>query len=972
MRSPGHHGHALPIVSPVLVGRDDLVALAERRLAMVANGQGHLLMLTGEAGIGKSRLLGVVERSATTRGFRIARAVGFPGDQEVAGALMEDVARSTGDRADGAVAASTAAMASRIRDVGAVDLDSHRQHRLLVRDLADSLCRMTSDGPVLLALEDVHWADELSLEVLAHVARDLVRVPMLVVVTLRSDELRGRPSLREWRARLLGQRLAEETRLERFDRVQTDAMVAALTSGASPISRELAEALYARSDGIPLHVEELVGALARAVTPRPYGASEIAVPDTLADAILTRLHRLSTMARQVAATAAVIGRSFDLTLLASSLGWSMVVLGPPLTELQDRFLITPTVDGRGYDFRHALIRDAIYQDLPLPDRRVLHGNVASALVSADARPDDAGLSAHFELAGRTREASAHALIAARRAVSFSAHTDALHLFRRALANLDMDSPPEERAEILTCIGLESAATDDNRGAAAALAEAREAYLGLGRGRDAAALVPALVATRHLLGDDLPTRVALVETGLRELDTSGQEDPATRAALMAGLASAYMLDRRLERSIEIGQAAIQLAREAGQAAIEADVTTTLGSVLVFAGRMEEGWQLLERSIDRARLDHDEAEVARGYRMAGSCASVLVEYRRAVGYLEAGIDHAQRVELWNHRHYMAAHRAHVAWAIGDWSAAESLAAHALADGSGGITTRITGLHVLGFVAVGRGHWAAAQDALFEALQLGEEMGELQRISPAVWGLAEAALLQGDHQRAIELVKRGRDRSHDVEDAAYLFPFLITGTRAYLAANDPLAAHRWVAGVSADLERRAIPGTLPAIDHARGLLALASGSTSAARASLEAAHAGWSERSRLWEGTWAAIDLARCAARTNRAKEAVRLLGEARVTAQSLGATPLLAAIEALPATRASARPDPWAPLTEREFQVARLVAEGRTNPDIAAELGIATRTAASHVEHILGRLGASRRAEIGAWVASVAPSGSADRR
>ena len=99
---------------------------------------------------------------------------------------------------------------------------------------------------------------------------------------------------------------------------------------------------------------------------------------------------------------------------------------------------------------------------------------------------------------------------------------------------------------------------------------------------------------------------------------------------------------------------------------------------------------------------------------------------------------------------------------------------------------------------------------------------------------------------------------------------------------------------------------------------------------------------------------------------------MTAQSLGATPLLAAIEALPATRAGARPEPWAPLTEREFQVARLVAEGRTNPDIAAELGITTRTAASHVEHILGRLGASRRAEIGAWVASVAPSRSADRR
>ncbi len=130
-------------------------------------------------------------------------------------------------------------------------------------------------------------------------------------------------------------------------------------------------------------------------------------------------------------------------------------------------------------------------------------------------------------------------------------------------------------------------------------------------------------------------------------------------------------------------------------------------------------------------------------------------------------------------------------------------------------------------------------------------------------------------------------------------------------------------------------------------------------------------MWEGTWAAIDLARCASRTNRAKEAARLLAGARVTAQSLGAALLLAAMDARPAAGAAIRSDPWSPLTVREFQVARLVAEGRTNPDIAAELGITTRTAGSPVEHILDRLGASRRAQIGAWVASVAPSGRSGR-
>jgi len=323
-------------------------------------------------------------------------------------------------------------------------------------------------------------------------------------------------------------------------------------------------------------------------------------------------------------------------------------------------------------------------------------------------------------------------------------------------------------------------------------------------------------------------------------------------------------------------------------------------------------------------------------------------------------------------MSAHRAHVAWATGDWALAEREAERVLVDGRGGITTRITGLHVMGYVALGRGRWGVAQEALQEALLLGEEMAELQRISPAIWGLAEVALLQGDHGTAVELAERGWRRSKEVDDTAYLFPFLVTGTRALIAAGDPLGARRWVDAVCPDLERRGIPGTLPAVDHARGLVALAAGATSAARTYLEAARAGWWTRSRIWEGTWATVDLARCAARTNRQREAADLRAMARSTAQSLDAVPILLAIEALPAaTRRVDRPEPWSPLTEREFQVARLVAQGWTNPEIAVELSITTRTAATHVEHILGRLGATRRAEIGAWVATVPLGGARPR-
>jgi DNA-binding CsgD family transcriptional regulator len=350
------------------------------------------------------------------------------------------------------------------------------------------------------------------------------------------------------------------------------------------------------------------------------------------------------------------------------------------------------------------------------------------------------------------------------------------------------------------------------------------------------------------------------------------------------------------------------------------------------------------------------------MIGSSASVLVEYDRAERWLRDGIEHAERSETWNDRHYMAAHLAHVLWATGRWDAARDLARHALADGRGGITTRITALHALGYVAMGRGELAVARDHLEEARGLGERMRELQRVSPALWGLAELAMASGDHTSAAELVERGAAASAAVDDAAYLFPFVVTGTRAYLALGDPGRTRDWLDRVAGPIERRGIPGTLPSIDHGRGLLAAAEGATGQARTLLIAASAGWRDRRRAWEGAWAQLDLARCHVRSNQRAEAVRAAATARDDALALPAPVIVAGAEEIIGRRRRVDPDGWAPLSAREFEVARLVARGRTNPEIAVELRISRKTVAAHVEHILAKLGVDRRAEIAAWVAA----------
>ncbi|AGZ44977.1 ATP-binding protein [Actinoplanes friuliensis] len=909
--------------SPVLVGRDDLLALADRRLDAAASGRGGLLFLAGEAGIGKTRLLAAISARAAARGFTVAGAGAFPSDADVAGALIADALSLFGTR--------TAELLRR-----AYDGDSHRQRRLLVTDLADALAEIgAGPEPLLLTLEDLHWADDLTCEALARLARRLPALPMLVVGTYRSDELYPRVPIREWRTRLLNQRHAEEARLSRLGPEDTAVLAAAISDAVLPGA--VTGAIFARSDGIPLHVEEFLATVGDAT----------GLPETLAEAVLSRAAALSAPARDLAGAASVIGRSFDVDLLTAITGDSPHLVDDGLRELAERFFVSPHPNKITYDFRHALIRDALLADLPPHHRRDLHARAAGAAIAAGL--PGAFVSDQFEQAGRPADAYTYALAAAGEAVEMSAHREAVELYRRSLRTVPVATPASTRAGLLTRYAAELAAVDENTEAVETLLRAYRMRLDLGDDLSAAALVPDLVAARHLLGAGLDERLRLLREGLALIEARSDE-PAQeiRAGLHAALAAAYMLDRRLEEATEVGVLAEAFSVEDCDHQLRCHLGGTLGSILVFGGRMHEGWQMLENAVTRARRTGLEAEAARGYRMLGSSASVLVEYDLAREWLGAGIEYAESVERFNDRHYMTAHLAHVDWAEGSWPAAHAGAAHALADGQG-ITTRITALHVLGFVALGRGEWDSAERSLTEAAALGAAMGELQRVSPAWWGLASVAQLRGDSTAAIAWCERGYAASAKVRDAAYLFPYVVTGVRAYLAAQDLTGARDWLARTSALLRDRAIPGTLGAIDHGAGLVLLHEGQTGKARVALSEAAAFWDGRRRFWEGTQALLDQARCATRSRRPADAFSTLAASRMV--SAGA----AALSTTP-------PSPTGTLlTSREAEVARLVSEGLTNREIAAALTISPKTAAAHIEHILTKLGASRRAQIATWAA-----------
>ena len=219
------------VQSPVLVGRDDYLALAGRRLAEAAGGAGQLLFVAGEAGIGKTRLLGAVSRQAEASAFTVVRAAAFPGDGQSLAGLLLDLAGSLRSAPVPALAEAGGALASRLRELVTTAGDAHHRRRLLIQDVADLLLPADTGTPVLIVLEDVHWADELSLDVLGHLARRLAGRPVLTAAAYRSDELYPRLPMRELRARLVGQRLAEEIRLPRLTPGRTASMTSATLVG---------------------------------------------------------------------------------------------------------------------------------------------------------------------------------------------------------------------------------------------------------------------------------------------------------------------------------------------------------------------------------------------------------------------------------------------------------------------------------------------------------------------------------------------------------------------------------------------------------------------------------------------------------------------------------------------------------------------------------------------------------------------
>jgi DNA-binding CsgD family transcriptional regulator len=733
-----------------------------------------------------------------------------------------------------------------------------------------------------------------------------------------------------------------------------------------PAPREVIAAVQERTDGIPLHVEELLGALPPEAKADGRAIREARVPDTIEDAILARVAQLSPEARDVARAGAVIGRCFMPSVLAGIMDRPVQDLEASLQELQDHDFLYDTDPGY-LDYRHQLLRDTLYRSLPASELRRLHARAAE-FGTALLGQSEIHASAHYERAGLRAQAYRTALSGAREARRIGARNEAFELYRRAIDNMPADLPALDRADLYAAYGEAGSDLERLEEMLQASLLARDAYLEAGRPDKAAETRINIWSVR---GKGITRSSELVrdlDDLLADLDALPPSEDAGFLRRVTLLLRAHTLadGSKFEAALADVARARALAAEAGDRETLLDVDLMEDRIRVLTGRSASA---MERGFEAARAARDagyESVGVTGFRNLAIIATRVLDYATARRALAEGMRFADAIEASHCRQQMAVTTAFLAWADGRWDEATESARQELVE-RGCRIGALGAMEVIGIVAAARGEAEAARRWLGESLDGGLVTDDVHRILPSMWGLAELELAIGDPAESLARCEAALELAEAKNEGALFVPFIVTGTRAALAAHQPMVAERWLTR-AADRVTAFTEISRPAIVHATGLLQLAAGSIGVARESLAEAVAGWTDLGRGWEAAWARLDLANALLRANRVAEATSLIGEAREWAASAGSGPLLARADELTRTaRGRTAPDePWRPLSLREYEVARLIAVGRTNAEIADELVISPKTVSAHVEHILAKLGATRRAEIAAWTAGIVSS------
>jgi DNA-binding CsgD family transcriptional regulator len=976
---------------PIIVGREREFTTGRHLIAEAAAGRSTVALLRGEAGIGKSRLAAALADTAARTGFAVLTGVCYEHDAELPFAPFLDALRQqlhgTGDTRANVTALLNAERATFARllpelvSASPIALPPESEKRRLFEGFVALCARISASNPLLLVLEDLHWADETSLELLRLLPRRLGTARLLILATARSDEPDS--PLERWLGDLERGHLLARLDLAPLSQVEVARMIDATTGTLVP--PVVSAAIGARAEGNPFLIEEFLRDLTarvaetgrRAMIADTLDTSRI--PASVAETVARRLATLDPDTRRVARYAAVAGRRFSFAFLRDLSALGEETLLDALRALIERQLIveTPVEGEAGFAFRHALTRDAVAAGLLSPERRRMHGVVARTLATpAPGRPPPppGELAFHYHAAGEWSAALDWAIRAGGAARAVYANAEALAHYRRA----------QEAARHCDAVDTTTAlALEHHCGTLLAL---------LGEYEAAHEQLAGVVRRARTCGDHRAEGRALYElAGLHASDD-------------------YAL------ALSYGEAALAAARAAGDARDEAIASNRLGNILVNQARFDDGVALhtaalaiFERLADPWGTADCHDGIAMAHYLAGDLVEARDHFRRAIALFEATGDRERLASCLTTRAlYLAAldgpcpfdgtpdtclaeaeEAVRLCRALG-WRAGEVYALVAVACahagcGDGGAALRTAEeAHQLA-LRIDHQQWtiiARLSQAIIKA-EHGDNAGaigilEATRATAASMGatqwerrltawLAHCTLLQGRPQAAAALARpllADGSRPRTLAERRALF------TTATLEARGGRPAAALALIDRLDVVTPGLPHA-PTITLLRAEILAALGQLAEADAALRDAHETAERhgpRGLRWRISAARARLARQRGQAWQST-AAQARGELQQLLERLGDSPLRQALEQLPEVEALLTAPERAAgegLTRREREIATQVAAGKTNRQIAATLFIAQKTVEMHVGNCLGKLGFQSRAQLAAWAVGREPS------
>ena len=668
----------------------ELSMLVDRLEAVERSLRGQVLLVGGEAGVGKTALL---RRFCDERG---------------------QSARILWGACDPLFTPSPLGPLLGVAEGSGGELEAVVERGAMPYEVVTALAReLSGRAPTVFVLEDVHWADEATLDVLRLLARRVETVPALVVASYRDDALE--------RAHPLRIMLGELTRSPTVGRMKLVRLSPeAVARLAEPYGVDAGE-LYRKTAGNPFFVVEVLAA----------GAEGI--PETVRDAVLARAARLSPAAATLLDAVAVAPPRAEL--------WLLEALAGDAADRLDECLSSGmlVVESAGVAFRHELARLAVEESVPSHRKVGLHRRALAALADpSGGAPDLARLAHHAEAAGDVDAVLRFAPAAATRAAALGAYREAAAQYGRALRFGDR-LPLARRAELLERRSQACYLTDQNDAAVEAIEDALECRRRLGQRLEEGDSLRWLAKILWCPGRTMESeRAARGAVTLLEALAPGRELAMAYATLAATCGAAA----RSEEAVSWAGRALELAERFDDAEIAVRALATIGT----SEAAEQGSEKLEQSLELAQRNGLTEQVGETYTLLAETAVGARRYDLATRYLQAGIDYCSDQGLELHRLYLLAHRARSELDQGHWQEASDSAAAVLRIPRSSISPRIIALVVLGLVRARRGdpgQWAPLQ----EAWALAEPTQELPRLAPVAAARAEAAWLQGDRHAVAE---------------------------------------------------------------------------------------------------------------------------------------------------------------------------------------------------------------------------------